>query len=334
MPLIAVEEHFSIPELAQAAGRYLASPEGQASGWPQAGAALEEGPREAAARRLLELREERIASLDAAGVDRALLLLSTVGNPQMLDAQEGTRLARVANDRLAEAIAAAPDRLAGLACVAPQDPAAAAAELARAIGELGLRGVVINSHTGGEYLDEERFRPLLEAADALGAPIYIHPSLLPADAIRPYLRYGLMAAIWGFAAEASVHALRLILSGSFDRFPNLRVVLGHLGEHIPFSLPRIDIHHLQTKRNCAPTLQRLPSEYFREHFYVTTSGMNHAPRSIRFCIDELGADRVLFAADHPFEELGDEVAGIRAVPLAPHEREALEHANAERLFGL
>jgi 2,3-dihydroxybenzoate decarboxylase len=143
-----------------------------------------------------------------------------------------------------------------------------------------------------------------------------------------------MAAIWGFAAEASIHALRLILSGAFDRHPNLRIVLGHLGEHIPFSLPRIDIHHLQTKARAAPQLERLPSEYFKEHFYVTTSGMNHAPESIRFCIDVLGAERVLFAADYPFEQADSEVAGIRAVALSDGERALLEHANAERVFKL
>jgi 2,3-dihydroxybenzoate decarboxylase len=334
MPLIAAEEHFSIPELGLAAQRFLASPAGRASGWHEAGAALEDATRERQAKLLLDLDSERIAAMDAAGIDRQLLLLSTVGNPQMLPAAEGTELARLANDRLADLVSRRPDRFAGLACVAPQDGAAAAAELDRAISVLGLRGLVINSHTEGEYLDAERFSPLLEAADALGVPIYIHPSLLPADAIRPYLAYGLMAAIWGFAAEASIHALRLILSGAFDRHPNLRIVLGHLGEHIPFSLPRIDIHHLQTKARAAPQLERLPSEYFKEHFYVTTSGMNHAPESIRFCIDVLGAERVLFAADYPFEQADSEVAGIRAVALSDGERALLEHANAERVFML
>jgi 2,3-dihydroxybenzoate decarboxylase len=334
MPLIAAEEHFMIPEVAQAAGRYMASPKARGSGWHEASAALEDGPREHAAGLLLELGETRIAAMDAAGIDRALLLLSIVGNPQMLDSDEATALARLANDRLAEAIARHPDRLAGLACVAPQDADAAAAELERAVQTLGLRGLVINSHTQDVYLDDDRFRPLLEAADALAVPIYIHPGLLPSSGVSPYLDYGLMAAMWGFAADASLQALRLIMSGAFDRHPNLTVVLGHLGEHIPFSLPRIDIHHLETKRNSAPKLERLPSEYFRERFFVTTSGMNHAPRSIRFCIEELGADRVLFAADHPFENGEREVEGIRAAELSPQEWELVAHGNAERIFGL
>jgi 5-carboxyvanillate decarboxylase len=334
MPLIAVEEHFMIPELAQAAQGFFSGPKAHGSGWQEATAALQDDARAAAGARLLDLGEERLAAMDAVGVARQLLLLTTVGNPQMLPAAEGTALARLANDRLAEAVAAHPGRYAGLACVAPQDAEAAAAELDRAINTLGLRGLVINSNIDGEYLDEDRFRPLLEAAAALSAPLYIHPTLLPADAIRPYLKYGLMAAIWGFAAEASVHALRLILSGAFDRFPQLEVVLGHLGEHIPFSLPRIDSNHLETKANAAPWLQRLPSEYFRDHFHVTTSGMNLAPQSIRFCIDLLGPERVMFAADYPYEPLELEVASVRALALSERERELIEHANAERLFRL
>jgi 5-carboxyvanillate decarboxylase len=187
MTLIAVEEHFMLPELIAAGQRYLASPAAAGSGWKESAASLEDSERDAVAKRTLDLGEQRLAAMDAAGVDVQVLLLSTVCNLQALEATEGTALARLANDRLAEAITAHPDRFVGLASVAPQDPAAAADELARAVGELGLRGAVINSHIGGAYLDEQRFWPLLEAADALEVPIYLHPNLLPADAIRPYL---------------------------------------------------------------------------------------------------------------------------------------------------
>lgn len=218
--------------------------------------------------------------------------------------------------------------------MAPQDPEAAAAELERAVGTLGLAGVVINSHSRGEYLDGPRFSPIFEAAQARDVPIYLHPSLLPAGAVDPYLDYGLMAAMWGYAADASLHALRIILAGTFDRYPRLTIVLGHLGEHIPFSLSRLDAHHAQTRVKTTPSLQRRPSEYVRDHFVVSTSGMNHAPASIRFCIEQLGADRVMFAADYPFEDPQPEVASFAAVPLSDAERAALSHGNAERVFGL
>jgi 2,3-dihydroxybenzoate decarboxylase len=321
-------------DLQRAAMRYLGSPAAAGSGWREAGAALEDADRDRRSALALDLGAGRIAAMDAAGVDRAVLSVSTVANLQMLDASEGTALARSANDELAQAVRDHPDRLAGLACVAPQDPEAAAAELGRVVGELGLCGLVINSHVDGQYLDAARFAPLFEAVEALSVPIYLHPSLLPAGAVEPYLDYGLMAAMWGYAAEASLHALRIILSGTFDRHPGVRVVLGHLGEHIPFSLSRLDAHHAQTKARAAPHLRRAPSEYFREHFYVSTSGMNHAPASIRFCLDVLGPERVMFAGDYPFEDLEPEVAAFAAAPLTDAERAAVRGANAVRVFGL
>ncbi len=332
--MIAVEEHFMTAELQQAAGRYLASSAAQGSGWREAGAALEDDRRERAGRQALDLGAGRIAEMDAAGIDLALLSVSTVANLQMLDAAEGTALARAANEELAQAVRDHPDRLAGLACLAPQDPDAAAAELQRAVGELGLSGVVINSHVRGEYLDAPRFSVLFEAAEALAVPIYLHPSLLPAGAVDPYLDYGLMAAMWGYAADASLHALRIILAGTFDRYPGVRLVLGHLGEHLPFSLPRLDAHHAQTKAHCAPDLKRAPSEYVRENVWVSTSGMNHAPESVRFCLEVLGEDRVMFAADYPFEDVAQETAAFDAIPLSESQRAAVSAENARRVFGL
>jgi 5-carboxyvanillate decarboxylase len=332
--LIGVEEHFMLPELVGAMQRYLQSPAGAASGWREAGAALEDDARERVGALSMDLGTGRIAAMDAAGIDLQLLSCSTVANLQMLEPAEATALARIANDGLAEAVRGHPDRLAGLACVAPQDPEAAAAELERAVGNLGLRGMVINSHAGGEYLDAPRFAPIFEAAEALGVPIYLHPALLPPGAVEPYLDYGLMAAMWGYAADASLHALRIVLSGTFDRYPGLQIVLGHLGEHIPFSLPRLDAHHAQTKAKTAAWLQRRPSEYLKEHFLLSTSGMNHAPGSIRLCMDVMGPERIMFAADYPFEDLEREARAFAAVPLSGEERAALAHGNAERVFRL
>jgi 5-carboxyvanillate decarboxylase len=332
--LIGVEEHFMLPQLVRAMQDYLDSPAAAGSGWREAGAALEDEARERLGARSMDVGGGRIAAMDAAGIDVQLLSLSTVANLQMLEPNEATALARAANDGLAEAVREHPERLAGLACIAPQDPEAAAAELERAVGQLGLRGVVINSHARGEYLDAPRYSPIFEAAEALGAPIYLHPALLPAGAVEPYLDYGLMAAMWGYAADASLHALRIILAGTFDRYPGLQMILGHLGEHIPFSLPRLDAHHAQTKAKTTAHLARRPSEYFREHFLLSTSGMNHAPASIRFCLEVMGPDRILFAADYPFEDLEGEVQAFAAVPLSAEERVALAHGNAERVFNL
>lgn len=332
--LIAVEEHFMLPELLEAGQRYLASPAAANSGWREAGAALEDGDRDRRGALTLDLGEGRIQAMDAAGIDLAVLSISTVANLQMLDEAQATPLARHANDRLAQAVADHPDRFAGLAAVAPQNPEAAAAEIERATGKLGLCGVVINSHTQGEYLDAPKFAGIFEAVQACDVPLYLHPSLLPAGAVDPYLDYGLMAAMWGYAADASLHALRIILSGTFDRYPGVQIVLGHLGEHIPFSLPRLDAHHEQTRAKTHPELQRRPSDYVREHVLVSTSGMNRAPASVRFCIDTLGVDRVMFAADYPFEDPGPEVDAFRATELRTDERSALAHANAERTFSL
>ncbi len=332
--LIAVEEHFVVDELLAAGQRYLASPAAEGSGWREAGAALEDADRDRRGRLTLDLGDGRIAAMDAAGIDLALLSISTVANLQMLEPAEATPLARAANDRLAAAVNAHPDRFAGLACIAPQEPDAAAAEIERAIGRLGLKGVIVNSHTRGEYLDARRYEPIFAAAQACGAPLYLHPSLLPAGAVDPYLDYGLMAAMWGYGADASLHALRIILAGTFDRFPSLQMVLGHLGEHIPFSLARLDAHHAQTRAKCTPQLERRPSEYVLSNVLVSTSGMNHAPASIRFCLDQLGADRVMFAADYPFEDPQPETAAFAAAPLSEQERAAVSHGNAERVFGL
>ncbi|HEY6525630.1 MAG TPA: amidohydrolase family protein [Solirubrobacteraceae bacterium] len=332
--LIAVEEHFMLPELLQAGQRYLASPAAADSGWREAGAALEDADRERRGALTLDLGAGRLGAMDAAGIDLAVLSISTVANLQMLDVAEAIPLAQLANDRLAEAVSEHPDRFAGLAAIAPQDPEQAAAEIERAIQQLHLSGIVINSHTQGEYLDAPRSAPIFEAAQANDAPIYLHPSLLPAGAVAPYLDYGLMAAMWGYAADASLHALRIILSGTLDRYPQTRIVLGHLGEHILFSLPRLDAHHEQTRAKTHPDLAGKPSEYVKEHFFVSTSGMNHAHNSVRFSIDALGADRVMFAADYPFEDPEPEVQAFGAADLDPDERSALAHANAERVFGL
>jgi 2,3-dihydroxybenzoate decarboxylase len=283
--------------------------------------------------RLFDLGAGSIAQMDSDGIDLAVLSLTSPG-VQVLDAVTATELAIASNDVLAAAVKAHPTRYAGLAAVAPQYPKGAAKELERAAGKLAMKGVIINSHTHGEYLDDDKYWPILEAAEALGLPIYLHPREPPPSMVGPYLDYGLFFASWGFAAETGVHALRLILSGVFDRFPKLMIVLGHMGEGIPFWLQRIDNRHqLEVKIGVARKLPRQPSEYFKDNFVITTSGVTFGP-ALRLALDVLGADRILFAADYPYEVVADAVTFLDGASISEEERAKIYWQNASRVFRL
>lgn len=283
-------------------------------------------------RRLLDLGDERLQIMDETGVDVQLIGLASTG-VQMFDADTGTGLATLANDVLADAMRKHPTRYAGLASFAPQDPVRAAKEIERAMTTLGYNGVIVNSHTNGDYLDQSEYRPILEACEATGAPLYIHPRAPSPQMIAPFLDYTLEHAIWGFQAETSLHALRLIVSGVFDRFPKLTVVLGHGGEGLHYWLPRLDAMHANFKapEGKRPALELAPSEYIRRNFAVTTSGMNWAP-SVRFAIDAIGADKVMFAIDYPFVDSAMSVKQMDAIDIPAEDKAAIYHRNAERIF--
>lgn len=328
MRRIATEEAFVIPEvLRPMLERFAAEPyDPDLFFWSKAadGSPLQ--------RRLLDLGEERLAIMDETGVDVQVISLASTG-VQMFDADTGTALATLANDVLAEAIARNPTRYAGLASFAPQDPQAAAREIERAMTKLGYNGVIVNSHTFGEYLDQPRYWPILEACEACNAPLYIHPRAPSPQMIQPFLDYTLEHAIWGFQAETSLHALRLIVGGLFDRFPKLTVILGHGGEGLHYWLPRLDAMHANFKapEGKRPELQLAPSEYIRRNFAVTTSGMNWGP-SVKFAIDALGADKVMFAIDYPFVDSGLSVRQMDAIDISADDKAAIYHRNAERIF--
>jgi 5-carboxyvanillate decarboxylase len=256
---------------------------------------------------------------------------------QCFDAATGTALARSTNDTLAATIARHPTRFAGLAAVAPQDPQQAAREAERAVRQLGLGGVVINSHTQGEYLDDPRYWDLFAAIEALNVPLYIHPNTPSPQMIQPFLPRALDAAIYGFACETGLHVLRLIVAGVFDRFPRLQLVLGHLGEGLPFWESRIDFMHGGIVRaNRSPgarPLQRKPSEVLHQNVHYTTSGMCWAP-AVMFVHQQMGADRVLYAMDYPYQVVPEEVAAMDALPLSATDRHAFFCGNAERVFGI
>ncbi|HEX6997811.1 MAG TPA: amidohydrolase family protein [Gammaproteobacteria bacterium] len=286
--------------------------------------------------RLQDVGERRIGDMDAAGIAKQIVGITAPG-VQVFEADLAVGLAESYNDQLAEAVRAHPDRFAGLAAVAPQDPPRAARELERAVTRLGLKGAIINSHTQGEYLDDPKFWPIFEAAAALDVPIYIHPQAPPKSMVQPFLESGLDGAVYGFAVETGLHMLRLIVSGVFDRFPRLRIVVGHLGEGIPYWLFRVDFFHARMVRtgrypNMRP-LERKPSDYMKERFYVTTSGMAWEP-PILYARSVLGPDRVLYAMDYPYQYVPEEVAVTDGLPISELEKKELYQTNAERVFKL
>ena len=284
-------------------------------------------------RQLLDLDGERLEIMDANGVDVHLLSLTAPG-VQTFPPDQAVALARLANDRLAAVIARHPGRFAGLAAVAPQAPKAAAKEISRAVTELRLNGVIINSHTGSEYLDEEKFWPILEAAEALGAPIYIHPRSPAVQLAAAFKKYGLETGIWGFAADTGLHGLRLICSGVFDVFPKLKIVLGHLGEGLPYWMYRIDyMHPVHASYNTRPALSLTPSEYLKRNFAITTSGMNWAP-VLRFCLEAVGADNIMFAIDYPYQVTEGAVRFLDEAEISDEDKRKIYHLNAERIFGI
>lgn len=282
---------------------------------------------------LLDIGAGRIAHMDSLGIDMHILSLTSPG-VQVFETALATRLAAESNDALAAAVKAYPTRFAGLAAIAPQDPAAAAREMERAVRKLGLCGVIINSHTMGEYLDAPKYRPIFEAAEALDTPIYLHPREPAPSMVTPYLDYGLFFATWGFAAETALHAMRLIMSGTFDRFPKLKIVLGHMGEGLPFWLQRIDNRYLlELKIGATDKLARMPSQYFLDNFVITTAGVTSMP-ALRLSLDVLGVERILFAADFPYEDDAEAVRFMDNAAVTEAERKQIYETNAQRVFKL
>ncbi|MFH1652139.1 MAG: amidohydrolase family protein [Chloroflexota bacterium] len=287
------------------------------------------GKGEMARNRLMDLGAGRLQNMDEGNIDIQVLSLTSPG-VQMFAPAEAAEIARKTNNMISQTIRQHPQRYAGLATLAPQDPEGAAEELKRAVQELDFRGACINSHTRGEYLDDKKYHVILEAAAKLDVPIYIHPRTPSADMLKPYLAYpGLHGAILGFSAEVSLHALRLIFSGVFDKFPGLKIILGHLGEALPYWMWRID-NHWQRQ---AVKLKKSPSEYLRDNFYVTTSGMCWYP-ALLCAILALGADRILFAADYPHESGKEAADFMMAAPISAADKEKIMHATAEKLFKL
>jgi 5-carboxyvanillate decarboxylase len=319
---ISCEEAFSTPEVVAELKRLAGGVPSMKSG-PIAGPFMPH---------LLELGEGRIRGMDEAGVDVQILSLTSPGVQNFAPAL-ALSMAISINDQLADTIKKYPTRYAGLATVAPQQPVATAKELQRAVQKLGMKGGIINSHTNGEYLDNQKYWPILEAAQALDVPIYLHPRD-PSPGLEVPLAIPGFAVGWGYAVETGTHALRMIAGGVFDQFPKLRMVLGHLGETLPFLLDRIDNRYQwQMSLFGLKGLKRAPSEYFRDNFVITTSGMNYSA-PVKAALEVLGPEKVLFAADHPMEVQKAAVDEMEAIKLPASIKRQVFETNARRVFKL
>jgi 2,3-dihydroxybenzoate decarboxylase len=314
---IALEEHFLV------------------EGFTNMGRTEGSGPaaafRRQAAERLPEIDALRLDAMDKAGIDLAVLSLFQPGIQGERDTATAIRKAKAVNDTLAERIAKHPARFRGFAAVPMQDPREAADELERAVKQLGFKGALINGHTRGVYLDDERCLPFWERVAALDVPVYLHPAnpmVIPA-AFEGYP--GLAQAMFGWAAETGGHALRLVLSGLFDRFPSLTIILGHTGEALPFYLWRIDSRFKISEPKVS--LRQMPPAYIRRNIAVTSAGV-FSPEPLRCAIDAMGLDRVLFSVDYPLEDSDEAARFIETAPLSEVEREAVCFRNAERMLRL
>jgi 2,3-dihydroxybenzoate decarboxylase len=279
--------------------------------------------------RLKDFAEQRLQVMDQAGIALAVLSLAGPGVQAERDVATARRKARDANDFLAREIQKRPDRYSGFGHLPMQDPAAAADELERCMGELKLAGVMINGHTNGQYLDHPSLAPFWERADALRAPIYLHPvdPVAPSPALEGHKV--LRRATWEWGFETGSHALRLVFGGVFERYPGARLVLGHLGETLPFLLWRFD----SRAKFYAMKLGKNPSDYIRQNIAVATSGMCSL-EPLACTISALGLDHVMFAADYPFETVQEAAHFIDTVAIDEHAREAIAFGNAVRYFGL
>ena len=328
---IALEEHFGHPDL------FLRDSEGKLETRKEA-LMGHLGPEyfEVVQKRLLEFDSTRLQAMDEANVEKALLSLTTFGIQAIVNRDEAQTAARTVNDYLAEHCRAHPDRYAGMASLALHDAHEAARELERCISKLGFKGVMVNgfSQVDSEdnlvYLDDDRMTPLWEALTALDIPLYIHPR--PSYKAFQYNTHPeLTGAAWGFAPETATHALRIVYSGIFDRFPTAKLILGHLGESLPFLAWRIQ-HGINFSPNGRITKKRL-ADYLAENIWVTTSG-NFSTQALHCTMLTMGADRILFSNDYPYEDYVEGGEFMDTVAISESDRRKIAYTNAKELYKL
>jgi gamma-resorcylate decarboxylase len=318
---IALEEHFAIPETLGDSEKYFSD---------KLWGLLKN--------RLLGLGDERLAEMDRHGIEFAILSLNSPAIQAITDVKSAIETARKANDVLAEAIAKHPDRFAGFAALPMQEPEAAIEELTRCVKKLGFKGALINGFSqrcDAEtviYYDAAEYSPFWAAVESLEVPFYLHPRdpLLSREPVyegHPWF----VGPAWAFAVETSIHALRLMASGIFDRYPRLKIILGHLGEGIPYNVWRLD-HRLAKAPRDIPARRKM-ADYLRSNVYLTTSGNFRTPTLVD-AVTEMGVDRILFSVDYPFEETVDAAAWFDTAEITEGDRQKIGRLNAKALFKL
>lgn len=316
---ITLEEHFNIPELVKKTN-FL-------RGRPDSNSIIS---------RICDIGKGRIAEMDSAGIDVQVLSLGSPGIEQ-LSAKEAPSVARYVNDKLADAVKKYPTRFVGFASLPVITPDKAAKELERMVTKHGFKGAVINGHIQERYLDDSYFWPVLECAEALGVPIYLHPTPPPQAIIKasftgnfsPQVTSALSVGGWGWHIETAVHIIRIVLSGAFDKYPNLQFIIGHMGETIPFMMPRMD-------SVMKPELTKLKfpmSTYLRKNLSYSFSGFFNIPCFLDLLF-QVGIKRIVFSIDYPFAPMEAGLLFLNQLPIAPEDKELVAHVNAERLLNI
>jgi uncharacterized protein len=325
MRTITLEEHFATPLFLDGPGRDFKE---QAEKFNNA-RALKLIPQ------LCDLGAKRIAEMDAAGIDMQIVSLTAPGVEQ-LEAAEAIALAGETNDFLGDAIKKHPTRFGGFAALPTAAPDKAAQELERRIRQQKFAGAIINGHHRGRYLDDKFFWPILECAETLNVPIYLHPTKPPKPVIdasfggfSPLVTEMFSGPGWGWHIETAVHVIRIILGGVFDRFPNLQIVIGHLGEGLASMFQRVEI-----MAPAVTKLKRPVSTYLRENIHYTVSGFNFGPTFLSLLLELGGVERIMFSVDHPYQSMPEGRAFLEQLPVTVADKERIAHGNAERLFRL
>jgi uncharacterized protein len=324
MRTITLEEHFATPAFFDGPGKELKN------------RAEKVGGRYAnLIERLVDVGAKRIAEMDAARIDMQVVSLTAPGVEQ-LEPADAIALARDSNDYLADAVKKNPTRFAAFAALPTPAPKEAAIELEKRVRHQGFKGAAINGHNRGRYLDDKFYAPILESAEALDVPIYLHPTPPPQPVLDIY--YGgfaplvtemLAGGVWGWHIETAVHVIRLVLGGVFDRHPKLQVVIGHMGEGLPFFMQRFDIIP-----GAVTKLKQPVSAYLRENVHYTFSGFNFPPTFLDLLLELGGIERIMFSADHPYQSMPQARAFLDQIPVSSADKERIAHGNAEKLLKL
>lgn len=343
MKIICIEEHTTDPAIAKASHSAQKIEAGYMADWitgvvDEPNDFQDNRPHLQAAKTSMTLAADlgaaRLAEMDKNGIDMQVVSYSNA--PQLIEGPQAIELTRAANDRLAEAVRANPNRFGGFATLPWQDPEAAALELERAVTQLGMVGTLLTGRPGQTFLDDPRYEPVLKMLDQLEVPLYAHPGFVLPQVQQPYyggLKKEVSARLslfgWGWHHEAGIQVIRMILAGVFDRFPKLQVISGHWGEMVPFYLQRMD----DTIPQEATGLSRSISQTYKEHVYVTPSGMLNLPH-FEFIHKVMGADRIIYAVDYPYLTHTGAREFLQNLPISQADREKIAHGNAEALFRL